>query len=58
MGGDHNKILNFVFYNKKEVNKLNLDLNDYYSYGNSEVEAFYLIEARHVGKFMPEIKRK
>jgi hypothetical protein len=58
MGGDYNKFMQFVFYNKKEVNKLNLDLNNSYSYGNSEVEAFYLIEARVVGKFMPEIKRK
>ena len=58
MGGDYNKIMEFVFYNKKEINKLNLELNNYYSYGNSGLEAFYLIEANKVGKFMPEIKRK
>lgn len=57
-GGDYNKTMEFVFYSKKEINKLNLELNNYYSYGNSEVEAFYLIEAKKVGKTMPEIKRK
>lgn len=52
------KTMEFVFYNKKNINKLNLNLNEYDSSGNSEVEAFYLIDARKVGKSMPEIKRK
>ena len=52
------KTMEFVFYNKKKINKLNLNLNEYNSSGNSEVEAFYLIDARKVGKSMPEIKRK
>ena len=53
-----NKTMEFVFYNKKKINKLNLNLNEYNSSGNSEIEAFYLIDARKVGKSMPEIKRK
>ena len=58
MGGNYNKIMEFVFYNKKAINKLNLNLNDYYSEGCSELEAFYLVEASRLGKVMPEIKRK
>lgn len=58
MNSDYNKTMEFVFYNKKEINKLNLNLNDYYSAGYSEIEAFYLIESNRVGKLMPEIKRK
>ena len=52
------KTMEFVFYNKKKINKLNLNLNEYNSSGNSEVEVFYLIDARKAGKSMPEIKRK
>lgn len=58
MNSDYSKTMEFVFYNKKEINKLNLNLNDYYSAGYSEIEAFYLIESNKVGKLMPEIKRK
>ena len=58
MNSDNSKTLEFVFYNKKGINKLNLNLNDYNSARYSEIEAFYLIESTEVGKLMPEIKRK
>lgn len=58
MSSDYNKAIEFVFYNKKEINKLNLNINESYSAGYSEIEAFYLIESDKIGKLMPEIKRK
>ena len=58
MNSDRSKTLEFVFYNKKDINKLYLNNRDSYNHGYSEIEAFYLIESDRLGKFMPEIKRK
>ncbi len=58
MGPDSSKIMEFIFYDKKDINKLYLNNRDYYNHGYSEIEAFYLIESDRIGKLMPEIKRK
>lgn len=58
MRPDSSKIMEFIFYNKKDINKLYLNNRGSYNHGYSEIEAFYLIESDRVGKFMPEIKRK
>ena len=58
MGSDSSKIMEFIFYNKKDINKLYLNNRGSYNHGYSEIEAFYLIESDRVGKLMPEIKRK
>lgn len=58
MRPDPNKIMEFIFYDKKDINKLNLNNRGYDNHGYSEIEAFYLIESNRIGKFMPEIKRK
>ena len=58
MSFNHSKAIEFIFYKKKEINKLNLDINTFNSSGYSEIEAFYLIESNKIGKLMPEIKRK
>lgn len=58
MRPDPNKIMEFIVYNKKDINKLNLNNRGYDNHGYSEIEAFYLIESNRIGKFMPEIKRK
>ena len=58
MGPDSSKIMEFIFYNKKDINKLYLNNRGSYNHGYSEIEAFYLIESDRVGKLMPEIKRK
>ena len=50
--------MEFIFYDKKDINKLYLNNRDYYNHGYSEIEAFYLIESDRIGKLMPEIKRK
>ena len=52
------KIMEFIVYNKKDINKLNLNNRGSYNHGYSEIEAFYLIESDKIGKLMPEIKRK
>ena len=58
MGSDSSKIMEFIFYDKKDINKLYLNNRGSYNHGYSEIEAFYLIESDRVGKLMPEIKRK
>lgn len=58
MGSGSRKIMEFIFYDKKDINKLYLNNRDYYNHGYSEIEAFYLIESDRIGKLMPEIKRK
>ena len=58
MRPDSSKIMEFIFYNKKDINKLYLNNRGSYNHGYSEIEAFYLIESDRVGKLMPEIKRK
>ena len=58
MRPDPSKIMEFIFYNKKDINKLYLNNRGSYNHGYSEIEAFYLIESDRVGKLMPEIKRK
>ena len=58
MGSDSSKIMEFIVYNKKDINKLNLNNRGSYNHGYSEIEAFYLIESEKIGKLMPEIKRK
>ena len=58
MGPDSSKIMEFIFYNKKDINKLYLNNRGSYNHGYSEIEAFYLIESDRIGKLMPEIKRK
>ena len=59
MGSGSSKIMEFIFYDKKDINKLYLNNRDSsYNHGYSEIEAFYLIESDRIGKFMPEIKRK
>ena len=58
MGPDSSKIMEFIVYNKKDINKLNLNNRGSYNHGYSEIEAFYLIESDRLGKLMPEIKRK
>ena len=58
MRPDSSKIMEFIFYNKKDINKLNLNNRGSYNHGYSEIEAFYLIESDKIGKLMPEIKRK
>ena len=58
MRPDSSKIMEFIVYNKKDINKLNLNNRGSYNHGYSEIEAFYLIESDRVGKLMPEIKRK
>ena len=58
MGSDSSKIMEFIFYDKKDINKLNLNNRGSYNHGYSEIEAFYLIESDKIGKLMPEIKRK
>ena len=58
MGSDSSKIMEFIVYNKKDINKLNLNNRGSYNHGYSEIEAFYLIESDRLGKLMPEIKRK
>ena len=58
MRPDSSKIMEFIFYNKKDINKLNLNNRGSYNHGYSEIEAFYLIESDRLGKLMPEIKRK
>lgn len=58
MRPDSSKIMEFIFYNKKDINKLNLINSSPYNHGYSEIEAFYLIESDRIGKLMPEIKRK
>ena len=58
MGSDSSKIIEFIFYDKKDINKLYLNNRGSYNHGYSEIEAFYLIESDRVGKLMPEIKRK
>ena len=59
MGPGSSKIMEFIFYDKKDINKLYLNNRDSsYNHGYSEIEAFYLIESDRIGKFMPEIKRK
>ena len=58
MRPDSSKIMEFIVYNKKDINKLNLNNGGSYNHGYSEIEAFYLIESDRVGKLMPEIKRK
>ena len=58
MGSDSSKIMEFIFYDKKDINKLNLNNRGSYNHGYSEIEAFYLIESDRFGKLMPEIKRK
>lgn len=58
MRPDSNKIMEFIVYNKKDINKLNLNNMGYDNHGYSEIEAFYLIESDRLGKLMPEIKRK
>ena len=58
MGPDSSKIMEFIFYNKKDINKLYLNNRGSYNHGYSEIEAFYLIESDKIGKLMPEIKRK
>ena len=58
MRPDSSKIMEFIFYNKKDINKLYLNNRGSYNHGYSEIEAFYLIESDKIGKLMPEIKRK
>lgn len=58
MRPDSSKIMEFIFYNKKDINKLYLNNRGSYNHGYSEIEAFYLIESDRLGKLMPEIKRK
>ena len=58
MRPDSSKIMEFIVYNKKDINKLNLNNRGSYNHGYSEIEAFYLIESDKIGKLMPEIKRK
>ena len=58
MRPDSSKIMEFIFYNKKDINKLYLNNRGSYNHGYSEIEAFYLIESDRMGKLMPEIKRK
>lgn len=58
MRPDSSKIMEFIFYNKKDINKLYLNNRGSYNHGYSETEAFYLIESDKIGKLMPEIKRK
>ena len=58
MGSDSSKIMEFIFYDKKDINKLYLNNRGSYNHGYSEIEAFYLIESDKIGKLMPEIKRK
>lgn len=58
MGSGSRKIMEFIFYDKKDINKLYLNNRDSYNHGYSEIEAFYLIESDRLGKLMPEIKRK
>ena len=58
MRPDSSKIMEFIVYNKKDINKLNLNNRGSYNHGYSEIEAFYLIESDRLGKLMPEIKRK
>ena len=58
MRPDSSKIMEFIFYDKKDINKLYLNNRGSYNHGYSEIEAFYLIESDRVGKLMPEIKRK
>ena len=58
MRPDPSKIMEFIFYNKKDINKLYLNNRGSYNHGYSEIEAFYLIESDKIGKLMPEIKRK
>ena len=58
MRPDSSKIMEFIFYNKKDINKLYLNNRGSYNRGYSEIEAFYLIESDKIGKLMPEIKRK
>ena len=58
MGPDSSKIMEFIFYNKNDINKLYLNNRGSYNHGYSEIEAFYLIESDRIGKLMPEIKRK
>ena len=58
MRPDPSKIMEFIFYNKKDINKLYLNNRGSYNHGYSEIEAFYLIESDRMGKLMPEIKRK
>ena len=58
MGSDSSKIIEFIFYDKKDINKLYLNNRGSYNHGYSEIEAFYLIESDKIGKLMPEIKRK
>ena len=58
MRPDPSKIMEFIVYNKKDINKLNLNNRGSYNHGYSEIEAFYLIESDKIGKLMPEIKRK
>lgn len=57
MRPDSSKIMEFIVYNKKDINKLYLNNSDY-NHGYFEIEAFYLIESDRIGKLMPEIKRK
>ena len=58
MRPDSSKIMEFIVYNKKDINKLYLNNRGSYNHGYSEIEAFYLIESDKIGKLMPEIKRK
>lgn len=58
MRPDSSKIMEFIVYNKKDINKLNLINSNSYNHGYSEIEAFYLIESERIGALMPEIKRK
>ena len=58
MGSGSSKIMEFIFYDKKDINKLYLNNRGSYNHGYSEIEAFYLIESDKIGKLMPEIKRK
>ena len=59
MGSGSSKIMEFIFYDKKDINKLYLNnMDSSYNHGYSEIEAFYLIESDRIGKLIPEIKRK